>query len=85
MTNLLAVATIVLSTNVTETLHPSGQSKVRVSIVNATVMVPGYVTNTVPQSTNVKHFVWCEVPNHRRPLETKDLLPPMPNPTKGKR
>ena len=52
MTNLIAIATIMFSTNIVESLHPSGDSKIRVEVGMATVNVPGYLTNVITLSTN---------------------------------
>lgn len=79
MTNLVAIATIALSTNAVESLHPSGNEKVRVETVVALVTVPGWTTNSVNVSTNVTRFVWATAPlkPERKPLEHPDL-PPLP-------
>lgn len=77
MTNL--IATILFLTNILETLDTSGDSKVRTETIVAVVMVPGWLTNTVPVSTNSTRFVWTQSPMklERKPLEVRDA-PPLP-------
>lgn len=79
ITNLFAIATILLSTNIVEHVSPSGESKVRVETAVATIAVPGWMTNTMGLSTNTTRYVWCEVRPRpeRNPLGISDF-PPLP-------
>lgn len=86
MTNIVTnlVATIVLSTNITEApLDLSNESKVQVAVGVATVTVPGWLTNAISLSTNRTFYrmSWVVVPRERRPLDIKDIpqLPGMTN------
>lgn len=78
MTNL--IATILFLTNIVETLEPSGDSKVRTETIVAVVMVPGWLTNSVPVSTNTTRWVWSQSPMklERTPLDVRDQPPPLP-------
>jgi hypothetical protein len=77
--DIAVIAHVCFSTNITEILHPSGNQKVRTEIAVATVIVPGYLTNTVMLSTNRTVLEWRPVPTGRRPLEAKNFL--LPNPS----
>lgn len=79
-TNITLVATVLFSTNVVESLHPSGEEKLRTESVFAVVTVPGWSTNVVGISTNSTRYAWCEIPLKlmRDPLTQTHLPPPMP-------
>lgn len=74
------IATIIFATNVVNSFHPSGDSKVQTTTVERTVVVPGVITNVANVSTNVKFFIMTPVPEkpQRRPLELRDGAPPLP-------